>query len=136
MRFLNIWSSGNGRGITMTDLEDRSQQLRMSIIDLEEAQGRVLKLGRLDPAHGGITCDEMNSRTAKIAAERKPIDSELAALEKAIAEATAAQPVEFKSSHLTDIITLFEFAFTGKTPPPAAIAALERLRTLSKGENQ
>ncbi len=71
---------------TIRDLEDQRQTLLLRQIDLDEAKSRVLKLARLYPTYGGITVEETNLRTAKIAADRKLVDSALADIETRLAE--------------------------------------------------
>jgi len=42
-------------------------------------------------------------------------------------------PVTLTVSDLTDIVSLFEYTFSGKTPPAAVAAMLGRLKNLTKG---
>jgi len=118
---------------TIHDLEDQRQTLLLRQIDLDEAKSRVLKLARLYPTYGGITVEETNLRTAKIAADRKLVDSALADIETRLAELTRVLPVTLTVSDLTDIVSLFEYTFSGKTPPAAVAAMLGRLKNLTKG---
>jgi hypothetical protein len=118
---------------TIRDLEDQRQTLLLRQIDLDEAKSRVLKLARLYPTYGGITVEETNLRTAKIAADRKLVDSALADIETRLAELTRVLPVTLTVSDLTDIVSLFEYTFSGKTPPAAVAAMLVRLKNLTKG---
>ncbi len=118
---------------TIHDLEDQRQTLLLRQIDLDEPKSRVLKLARLYPTYGGITVEETNLRTAKIAADRKLVDSALADIQTRLAELTRGLPVTLTVSDLTDIVSLFEYTFSGKTPPAAVAAMLGRLKNLTKG---
>jgi hypothetical protein len=117
---------------TISKLEDRRTILKLEIFELDQAKARALHFAGMSAKDGGTTVEETNARTARIAVDRKVLDSELATIEIQLAEMTAALPITLKAANLKDIISLFESAFQQKTPPPSAVAALDRLRTLAR----
>ncbi len=109
------------------NLQHRRDQLKVKVTELDDAE----QLVHLSAKTGQLTTEVANAKRAKIAAERSVVDAVLANTETILAELIAAQPLELRVADIADIVGLFEHAFIAKTPSPAALAAIDRLRLLA-----
>jgi hypothetical protein len=110
--------------MTATIVDARRQQLTQKSVDLEDARQNVMARGKL----GQISIDETNAQLAAIIAKRNLADAELAGFDAGIAATTAVLPITLKVADLADLIAVLEYSISNRTPPPAAIAALDRLK--------
>jgi hypothetical protein len=115
---------------TIANLQSRRDQLRAKQTELEERQQLIYLQGR----HDRFTGAEVDAKTAVIIAERNINDAVLLSTEQILAELIAEQPLQLDAGNMADIIVLFECAFQQKSPPSAAVAALDRLRKLARKE--
>src|SRR5258708_38570727 len=109
-------------------LQHRRDQLIIKGVELIDAE----QLVHLSAKTGQLTTEVANAKKATIAAERSVVNAVLANTETILAELIAAQPLELRVADIADIVALFEHAFIAKTPSPAALAAIDRLRLLAR----